>query len=174
MTIKHLYSFVGYLMIETQLILISSQRQQLELYCNDTLFVSYPVSTGKNGMGELEGSECTPRGWHAIYSHIGLDAPVNSVFVGRVWTKEIYSDSLAQANPGRDWILTRIMQLEGLEPGRNRGGNVDSLQRWIYIHGTPDSTPLGIPGSRGCIRMRNTDIIALAEKVIIGTRVYIE
>lgn len=162
-------------MTETQqLILISSQRQQLELFCNDTLFASYAVSTGKNGMGELQGSECTPRGWHAIYSHIGMDAPVNSVFVGRVWTGEIYSETLAQENPGRDWILTRIMQLDGLELGRNRGGNVDSLQRWIYIHGTPDSTPLGIPGSRGCIRMRNTDIIALAEKVTLGTRVYIE
>src|SRR3990167_8487610 len=111
-------------MTETQRILISSRRQQLDWYYNDALLASYAISTGKNGLGELQDSGCTPRGWHAIYSCIGMDAPVNSVFVGRVWTGEIYTESLAQANPGRDWILTRIMQLEGLETGRNRGGQV--------------------------------------------------
>ena len=94
--------------------------------------------------------------------------------VGRCWTGEIYSSELASKNPGRDWILTRILQLDGLELGRNHGGEVDTLARYIYIHGTPDTTPLGVPGSRGCIRMRNTDIIKLAEWVKIGCRVCIE
>ena len=161
-------------MTNEQLIYISSEKQQLDFYQGENLLKSYSISTGKNGMGEQEGSECTPRGWHRIFSHIGADAPVNSVFIGRVWTGEIYDEDFAKANPGRDWILTRIMQLEGLEPGRNQGGNVDSLKRYIYIHGTPDSTKLGEPGSRGCIRMRNRDIIELFNKVKIGTRVFLE
>ena len=119
-------------------------------------------------------SECTPRGWHKIYSIIGVEHPVNSVFVAREWTGEIYSQELAQANPGRDWILTRILQLEGLEPGRNKGGEVDSLQRYIYIHGTPDTTALGAPGSRGCIRVRNNEMINLAQWVTTETLVYIQ
>ena len=161
-------------MTNEQFISISSQKQQLDFYRSDKLWRSYPVSTGKNGMGELMGSECTPRGWHRIHSRIGSVAPLNSVFVGRVWTGEIYDEALARANPGRDWILTRILQLDGLEPGRNQNGEVDSLKRYIYIHGTPDSTPLGIPGSRGCIRMRNQDIIELFNQVEINTRVFLE
>ncbi|KTD49508.1 putative ErfK/YbiS/YcfS/YnhG protein [Legionella rubrilucens] len=143
-------------------------------YEQDALWKTYTVSTGKNGLGERMGSECTPRGWHRIHSRIGLDAVENSVFVGREWTGEIYDASLATCYPGRDWILTRILQLDGLEPGRNQGGEVDSLKRYIYIHGTPDSTPLGIPGSRGCIRMRNKDMIEVADWVAVDTRVFIE
>lgn len=124
-------------------------------------------------MGEQMGSECTPRGWHQIHAKVGMDAAVNSVFCSRVWTGEIYSDEFALQNPGRDWILTRILQLDGLEPGRNKQGEVDSLQRYIYIHGTPDSTTLGMPGSRGCIRMRNKDVVELAEWIDIGARVFI-
>ena len=161
-------------MSKEQFIIISSKKQQLDFYCADKCVKSYAVSTGKNGMGETMGSECTPRGWHRIYSRIGVAAPVNSVFVGRGMTGEIYDETLAKENPGRDWILTRIMQLEGMEKGRNQGGGVDSLQRYIYLHGTPDTTNLGSPGSRGCIRMRNSDIIELFEKVEIGTRVFLE
>lgn len=155
-------------------IFVNSKKQQLDYYENNILIKTYMVSTGKNGLGEREGSECTPRGWHRIYRIIGLDKPMNSVFVSREWTGEIYSSELAAQHPRRDWILTRIMQLEGLEPGRNHGGEVDSLKRYIYIHGTPDTTALGIPGSRGCIRMRNEDIIQLAAWVTEGTRVCIE
>lgn len=161
-------------MTNEQFIYISSKKQQLDFYQGDMLLQSYSISTGKNGMGELMGSECTPRGWHRIYSHIGKETPVNSVFVSRVWTGEIYDEALALANPGRDWILTRIFQLVGIEPGRNQGGQLDSLQRYIYIHGTPDTTSLGVPGSRGCIRMRNKDIIELASQVEINTRVFLE
>jgi lipoprotein-anchoring transpeptidase ErfK/SrfK len=157
-----------------QYIYISAASQIMACYEQDTLSKTYPVSTGKNGLGERMGSECTPRGWHRIHSRIGLDAAENSVFVGREWTGEIYDASLAARYPGRDWILTRILQLDGLEPGRNQGGEVDSLKRYIYIHGTPDSTPLGIPGSRGCILMRNKDMMELADWVAIDTLVFIE
>ncbi|MDX1838215.1 L,D-transpeptidase [Legionella taurinensis] len=157
-----------------QYIYISAARQSMACYEQDALWKTYPVSTGKNGLGEGMGSECTPRGWHRIHSRIGLDAAENSVFVGREWTGEIYDASLAARYPGRDWILTRILQLDGMEPGRNQGGDVDSLKRYIYIHGTPDSTPLGTPGSRGCIRMRNKDMIEVADWVAVGTPVFIE
>lgn len=156
------------------LVVILATEQVMHCYLGDTLHKSYSISTGKNGLGEEEGSECTPRGWHGIHSILGLENTMNSVFVSRQWTGEIYNSELARQYPGRDWILTRILQLDGLEPGRNKGGNVDSLQRYIYIHGTPDQTELGVPGSRGCVRMRNEHVIELANWVSIGTRVYIE
>ena len=152
---------------------IDVSKQIMHCYVNNKLYKSYPVSTGKNGLGELSGSECTPRGKHRIHRIIGLDKPINSVFVAREWTGEIYSEHLISLYPQRDWILTRILQLDGLEPGFNKGGNVDSLTRYIYIHGTPDSTKMGVPGSHGCIRMRNDDIIALARWVNIDTPVNI-
>ena len=157
-----------------QFIMVKSAQQCLEYYEQDVLKKTYSVSTAKNGLGELSGSECTPRGWHRIHRIIGLDNLINSVFVARCWTGETYSSELALKFSERDWILTRIIQLDGLEPGRNQGGQVDSLERYIYIHGTPDTTPLGVPGSRGCIRMRNSDIIELANWVKVGTRVCIE
>ncbi len=160
--------------MNNQFIMILAQPQVMHCYENDALCHTYPVSTGKNGLGEHMGSECTPRGWHEIHSIVGLDSPVNSVFVARIWTGELYSDALASQFPDRDWILTRILRLSGLELGRNKGGQVDSLKRYIYIHGTPDTTPLGLPGSRGCIRMRNADVMALADWVPLGTRVCIE
>ena len=159
---------------ETQSITIFSKEQLMHCYAGNVLYKIYPISTGKKGMGERSGSECTPRGWHRIHSIIGLDHPINSVFVGRKWTGEYYSDELAKQYPERDWILTRILQLDGLEPGFNQGGDVDSLQRFIYIHGTPDKTQLGIPGSHGCVRMSNLDIIELALWVNVDTRVFIK
>lgn len=146
----------------------------MQCYENETLCFSYQVSTAKNGLGEILNSECTPRGWHRIHSIIGLENEVNAVFVARQWTGEIYSQELAEEFPQRDWILTRILRLEGLEPGRNKGGNVDSFERYIYIHGTPDSSILGQPGSHGCIRMNNQDIIELANWVQVGSKIFIE
>ncbi|QDP72832.1 L,D-transpeptidase [Legionella israelensis] len=159
---------------KNQLLLISTATQQMHCYENDQLVYTYSVSTAKNGLGEMRGSECTPRGWHTIHSIIGFEHEINSVFVGRKWTGEIYSEKLAEQYPGRDWILTRILRLDGLEDGRNKGGDMDSLQRFIYIHGTPDSTLLGQRGSRGCIRMRNLEIIELANWVSAGSYIYIE
>ncbi len=133
----------------------------------------YPVSTSKNGVGELNGSFCTPRGRHVIRAKIGSGQPINTVFVERRPTGEVYGPELAGRLPGRDWILTRILWLSGEEPGFNRLGKVDTMRRYIYIHGSPESVEIGQPGSIGCIRMRNKDVIDLFDRVKIGTKVYI-
>lgn len=152
---------------------INASQQVLTSYVNNNHYKTYSVSTAKNGLGEQMGSFCTPRGKHCIHAIIGLNHPINSVFVARQWTGEIYSQVLQAQFPSRDWIVTRILQLQGLEPGFNQGGFVDSLSRFIYIHGTPDDTVLGKPGSHGCIRMRNQDIIAFSDWATINMPVYI-
>ncbi len=146
--------------------------QTLELYDDSgKLLRRYPVSTGANGVGEESGSYCTPRGRHIIRAKIGAGQPLNAVFVRRRPTGEIYTQELGALHPGRDWILTRILWLSGCEPGYNRLGSCDTMRRFIYIHGTPESTPLGQPGSRGCIRMRNDDLLELFELVPVTTAV---
>ncbi len=157
-----------------QLIYVSSELQQMFCYGEKRLWNQFPVSTAANGMGELMGSECTPRGWHSITDIIGLQQEKNAVFVGRQWTGEIYAPSLAEQYPQRDWILTRILRLSGMEQGRNRGGEVDSYNRYIYIHGSPDEIDFEKRGSHGCIRMKNQDIIALADWVQMDCLVYID
>jgi len=153
---------------------ISIPAQTLRLFATDgTLLRQYPVSTGKNGAGEENGSFCTPRGKHVIRAKIGADQPENSVFVRRRPTGEIYTESLGAQFPGRDWILTRILWLCGRERGYNRFGSCDTMRRYVYIHGTPETTALGQPGSRGCIRMRNADLIELFDRVETGTEVEI-
>ncbi len=131
----------------------------------------YDISSAANGAGEREGSFCTPRGRHRIRAKIGAGQPVGTVFRGRRPTGEIYSRALADAAPGRDWILSRILWLCGEEIGRNRFGDVDTMRRYIYIHGAADTAVMGVPGSIGCIRMRNADVIDLFERVTAGTRV---
>ena len=149
----------------TKRIRIDVARQTLQCLEDGQLVRSYLVSTAKNGLGEKIDSECTPRGMHRLHKVIGLDAIPNSIFIGRLWTGEIYSDILSDKNPSRDWILTRILQLDGLEPGINKAGDVDSLRRYIYIHGVPENTLMGVPMSHGCIRIRQSDIIPLASWV---------
>lgn len=133
----------------------------------------YSVSTALNGPGERADTGCTPRGRHYIRAAIGADMPVNTVFVGRRPTGEVYNTQLALRFPQRDWILSRILWLCGCETGRNRGPGVDSFRRFIYIHGTPDSEPMGMPRSYGCVRMRNTDMVELFDLVTPGTHVLI-
>jgi len=133
----------------------------------------YSVSTSKNGAGEEEGSFRTPRGEHVVRAKIGAGQPFNTVFRGRRPTGEIWTRELGERFPGRDWILTRILWLSGREVGKNRLGNVDTMRRFIYIHGSPDSVPMGTPGSIGCIRMRNADIVELFDRVPAGTEVKI-
>lgn len=133
----------------------------------------FEVSTALNGPGEQEGSGCTPQGWHTIRAKIGAGCPQNAVFVGRRWTGESYSDDLAAQFPARDWILGRILWLSGLEPGKNRLGSVDTMRRYIYFHGTPDTEPMGFARSHGCIRMQMQDIFLLFSSVPIYTPVYI-
>lgn len=137
------------------------------------LLRQYAVSTAAKGPGERQGSNCTPRGRHVIRAKIGSGAPPNTVFVGRRPTGEIYSPELREKYPARDWILTRILWLSGCEVGFNRLGDVDTMRRYIYIHGTPDSVPMGTPGSIGCVRMRNSDLIELFDRVSTGTPVNI-
>ncbi len=134
----------------------------------------FKVSTAANGTGERRGSFCTPRGLHVVRARIGTGAPPNTVFVARRPTGEQYQPELRQSFPDRDWILTRILWLSGTEPGFNRLGEVDTMRRFIYIHGAPDDVPMGRPGSHGCIRMRNRDIMELFDLVPVGTAVRIE
>lgn len=152
---------------------ISLPRQCLSLIHGKSIAQTWPISSGAAGAGERMDSGCTPRGWHRIRLAIGADAPLNSVFVGRRPTGEIYNAKLAAAHPDRDWILTRILWLTGVERGINRGGEVDTLRRLIYIHGTPDTEPMGVPASHGCIRMRNNDVLALFTQCHTGMPVLI-
>jgi len=153
-------------------ILIDIPSQTLSLLGADGACIRrYVVSTARNGAGEASGSFCTPRGRHIIRARIGAGAPIGAAFRGRRPTGEVWTPELAAANPGRDWILTRILWLSGTEPGFNRLGEVDSMRRYIYIHGTPDSEPMGVPLSIGCVRMRNRDVAELFELVPAGTAV---
>ncbi len=153
---------------------IQLSEQRLRLWEGDAVTLEYAVSTAANGAGEIMGSERTPRGWHRIRAMIGADCAAGTVFVARRPTGERYTPELAASHPGRDWILTRILWLCGNEPGRNRFGDVDSMRRFIYIHGCADTEPMGEPRSHGCIRMRNQDVIALFERVRVGLPVLIE
>ncbi len=154
-------------------ILVDLASQQLCLWLGGRRVHEYPVSTALNGAGELTGSEQTPRGRHRIRARIGSDCQAGTVFIGRRPTGEIYTPALARHYPDRDWILSRILWLCGEEPGCNRLGDVDSMRRYIYIHGTPDSEPMGVPRSHGCVRMRNQDVIELFDRVPAGLPVQI-
>lgn len=126
---------------------------------------SYRISSSRNGLGEKNGSFCTPRGRHLVRAKIGAGQPLNAVFVRRRPTGEVWTPALHAAQPGRDWILTRILWLSGCEPGFNRLGDVDTMRRYIYIHGSPETAEMGRPGSIGCIRMRGEDIVELFDRV---------
>ena len=159
---------------QTSLIKVSIDEQRLQLLDDGGVIMDVAVSTAANGPGEVMHSECTPRGWHRIRARIGAGSPPGSVFVGRRPTGEIYTPALGEAQPQRDWMLTRILWLCGEEPGRNRLGPVDSMRRYIYINGCPDEHPMGVPSSHGCIKMRNTEMIRLYDRVPAGTRVLIQ
>lgn len=150
--------------IDSQTLVLSRQG------CTD---IGYPVSTALNGRGCEMGSFRTPTGRHRIRLKIGAGYPSGAVFVARRHTGEIFNSTWSAAHPGRDWILSRILWLQGLDPGFNRGGEVDMLRRFIYIHGTADEDRIGTPCSHGCIRMRNADVIELFDQVEVGTLVEI-
>jgi lipoprotein-anchoring transpeptidase ErfK/SrfK len=152
---------------------VSISQQTLTVLDGDQILADFIISSATNGEGSQKNSGCTPTGQHIIRAKIGDGAPINSVFVGRRATGEICSPELMTEFPNRDWILTRILWLSGTEVGVNRLGEVDTMQRYIYIHGTPDNVVLGQPGSHGCIRMRNADVIALFNMVPVGTPIHI-
>lgn len=151
-------------------ILINLEEQILYLPKHNKYYV---ISSGLNGIGEQENSGKTPRGWHEVAIKVGENAPENTVFIARQETGEIYSHDLAEAFPEKDWILSRILWLSGLEDGFNLGDGCDTFKRYIYIHGTPDTEPMGIPKSHGCIRMRNVDVIELFDLISEKALVYI-
>ena len=152
---------------------IDIAQQTLSVFEANSLQQTYSISSGANGVGEQNGSLCTPRGKHMVRAKIGANAAVDTVFVARRSTGERYTKSLRQHPPGRDWILTRILWLSGTERDKNRLGPNDTMRRYIYIHGSPDDVEMGVPGSHGCIRMRNQDVIELFDWVKPGTPVEI-
>lgn len=162
------------LTLPNQYLVISINDQSMCLLDHGQIVNRFCISTAANGPGEQMGSEKTPRGWHKIRAKIGEGQPPNTVFVGRRPTGEIYTPQLAAQHPNKDWILTRILWLCGLERGKNRLGAVDSMRRYIYIHGTPEQVKLGIPNSKGCIRMHNDDLMQVFDWVEPGTQVLIE
>ena len=153
---------------------IDVAQQRLHLVVDGVTERSYAISTALKGVGERNGSGCTPRGQHSVRAKVGAGCAPGTVFVGRRASGEVYSPELVAAHPGRDWILSRILWLTGCEPGVNRGGAVDTLRRYIYLHGCPDGTPMGVPASHGCVRMANADVMDLFDRVAVGTLVRIE
>ena len=162
---------------DTTQLIVNVAEQTLILYKQKKEICSYAISTAKNGIGSQQDSGCTPLGKHIIAQKIGANEPINAVFIGRVPTGEIYSAALGVEHPQRDWILSRILWLSGLEEGINKGSNAqggcDTYQRYIYIHGTPDDESMDMPLSHGCVRMRNQDIVELFEQVDEGATVAI-
>lgn len=161
-------------MATLDLLHISIADQCLYGFADNRLLLRLPVSTALNGVGEQNGSGCTPRGRHLVRAKIGAGLPLGAVLRGRRWTGEVWSAGLAEAAPGRDWILSRILWLSGCEPGRNRLGNVDTFRRYVYLHGTPDTEPMGVALSHGCVRMRNSDVLQLFEQVPVNCAVMID
>ena len=156
-----------------QQLIVDIPSQNLFHYENEALIRSYVISTAEKGVGEQYGSWQTPRGWHQIRAKIGAGEPLHTIFVQRravgIWTPQMEQDT-----PGKDWILTRILWLSGLEVGFNRLYDCDTMRRCIYIHGCAESRELGVPGSKGCIRMGNQDIIELFDTISVGTKVFIQ
>ena len=153
---------------DTTRVRIDVSQQTLTLLNHGQIVMTYPVSTAKNGVGELKDSGKTPRGMHVIRAKIGAQAPLGAVFVGRRQTGEVATSDFVAQYPERDWILSRILWLSGLEVGFNRLGLVDTMQRYIYIHGSADEVHIGLPVSKGCIRMKNQDIIDIFDQVSAG------
>ena len=150
---------------------ISISEQFLDVIEDGESIRRYPVSTSAWGAGERADSLCTPRGRHVIHEKIGAGLPSGAVLVGREFTGEVFEAGMARHEPERDWIQSRILWLDGCEDGWNKGGDCDSRTRFIYIHGTPDREPMGVPFSHGCIRMRNADVIELFDAVDAGMSV---
>ncbi|GMQ96887.1 MAG: cell wall-recycling L,D-carboxypeptidase ElsL [Gammaproteobacteria bacterium] len=154
-------------------LLVNTKNQSMLLMSNNLVRSEFDVSTSRFGLGCEEGSNCTPTGVHRVAGKIGSDAPIGAIFIGRENTGEIADRNPGAQPTGKDLITTRILLLDGLEEGHNKGGHKDSYSRFIYIHGTSEEGLIGQPASMGCIRMRNTDVISVYDAVFEGTLVYI-
>jgi len=161
-------------MSDLDLLHISLSDQCLYGFSAGQLKLRLPVSTALKGAGEQQGSFCTPRGLHRVEQKIGDEMPLGAVFIGRKWTGEVWSPQLHEQFPQRDWILTRILWLSGCEPGVNQDGEIDTYQRYIYLHGTPDCEPMGVARSHGCVRLRNADLLQLYPRVPLHCAVQID
>ena len=155
-----------------QALVVDVPNQQLYLFESGKLVGHFPVSTAERGTGNREGSLQTPLGLHRVDEKIGADAPRGMIFRGRRPTGELAEILKGpDERAARDDVTTRILWLQGLEPGVNQGGDVDSKQRYIYIHGTPEEGRIGRPASHGCVRMTNADVVTLFDRVREGALV---
>ena len=154
-------------------IIVDISEQRLYLYNNDNLVQSFPVSTSKYGEGQIENSFKTPLGLHEIKEKIGDKAPINTIFTARENTNKRAEIQIKPNDTEDDFVTSRILWLDGLENGINRGVGVDSYGRYIYIHGTHEEGLIGQKASHGCIRMFNNDVIELFDMVSEGTKVQI-
>jgi hypothetical protein len=154
---------------EGYVLYVSVQSQRMYFVVEGELKAEYVISTARNGLGASRNSNRTPEGLHRVVRKFGEGVPPRGIFKARQFTGEVASGETAND----DLITSRILWLDGMEPGVNEGGSVDSMERGIYIHGTADEASLGTPSSHGCIRMRNSDVIALYDRILLGTLVVI-
>ncbi len=154
-------------------LVVDPDSQRLFLVRNNRIEATYPVSTSLNGLGNQDGSYQTPTGAHRICEKYGENSPIGTIFRARKDTDRIAHIYTDNTDSPEDYVTTRILRLEGMEPGVNKGKGIDSYHRFIYIHGTPEEGLIGTPASHGCIRMKNADVIALFDAIPIGTLVEI-
>lgn len=154
-------------------VIVNIATQELTVLESDKPLFKCPASTAANGPGNKLGSYCTPLGKHVIRAKIGAGLPIGAVLKGRRWTGEICDADSYRQDPDRDWILTRVLWLSGCQPGYNRFGDVDTMKRYVYIHGTPDAVDLTKPKSRGCVRVANQDVLKLFDMLPPATPVVI-
>ena len=155
-------------------IIVDISDQRLYLIEGSIIIESYPISSSKYGEGSIENSFKTPLGKHIIKEKIGSGAPLNTIFVARVNTNEKANIIRSLDDSEDDYVTSRILWLDGLEEGINKGEGVDSFNRFIYIHGTHEEGLIGQKSSHGCIRMFNNDVVKLYDIVKKGTKVYIK
>ena len=156
-----------------EIIFVSIKNQKLYHIKNNRVINNYSVSSSKYGTGNKNGSNKTPLGLHKIKEKHGEGVPINGKMVGRIFYNQIANIYKDTTESKTDDITSRILWLEGIEKGKNKGEGIDSYSRYIYIHGTSEEGKLGTPASHGCIRMKNKDVIDLYNKVEVGTLVLI-
>lgn len=154
-------------------VLISIKHQKLVVMQQAKVVATYPISSSAKGVGSEAGSDKTPLGIHRVAQKFGAGAPAGTIFKGRVNTGRRAEIITEAKSINTDDVTTRILWLDGMEHGLNKGGNVDSKSRYIYIHGTPEEGLIGTPASHGCIRMKNDDVAALYELIDEGCFVVI-